>query len=355
MLERSRRDNNGLWFACNDATTCISYVQRTVWDGDQVLVEERSSGVEAVTGGAPNYGTVRYVHALGLDAPVAVLDNRFSDARVLHYNWRGLAEASSWTTGSPADNQLPGGPSTVIAWPAGEGVYFKRAMDPYAGMTRTWIGSLPSNGRDGSGMLYRRNRYYDPSSGRFTQEDPIGIAGGMNQYGFASGDPVNFSDPFGLCPTKRRCRRYTFAHLATIDVVPGDVVGEGDQLGLSGNTGRSTGPHLHYEIGNVDESGNYTADMNASPATDGCPLSTCENVKSTPAGNRCTTVGGDTECRAHSGTDIAVPRLTRVGAPAGGEVIRAGYQNEGNRRQGFGLRVTVDRVIHKEKKRQETK
>lgn len=30
--------------------------------------------------------------------------------------------------------------------------------------------------------------------------DPIGIAGGANVYGFANGDPVNFSDPFGLCP-----------------------------------------------------------------------------------------------------------------------------------------------------------
>jgi hypothetical protein len=32
--------------------------------------------------------------------------------------------------------------------------------------------------------------------------DPIGIAGGLNVYGFANGDPINFSDPFGLsaCP-----------------------------------------------------------------------------------------------------------------------------------------------------------
>jgi len=33
-----------------------------------------------------------------------------------------------------------------------------------------------------------------------TQEDPIGLAGGLNLYGFAGGDPINFSDPFGLCP-----------------------------------------------------------------------------------------------------------------------------------------------------------
>lgn len=39
---------------------------------------------------------------------------------------------------------------------------------------------------------------YDPGTGRFTQEDPIGLAGGMNLYGFAGGDPVNFSDPLGL-------------------------------------------------------------------------------------------------------------------------------------------------------------
>jgi hypothetical protein len=36
--------------------------------------------------------------------------------------------------------------------------------------------------------------------GPFTQEDPIGLAGGMNLYGFAGGDPVSYSDPFGLCP-----------------------------------------------------------------------------------------------------------------------------------------------------------
>lgn len=45
-----------------------------------------------------------------------------------------------------------------------------------------------------------RPRYLDPQSGRFTQEDPIGLAGGLNLYGFANGDPVTYSDPFGLCP-----------------------------------------------------------------------------------------------------------------------------------------------------------
>src|SRR5690606_35922313 len=48
--------------------------------------------------------------------------------------------------------------------------------------------------------------YYDPNTGQFTQEDPIGIAGGLNLYGFADGDPITYSDPFGLCPDPEPCK-----------------------------------------------------------------------------------------------------------------------------------------------------
>jgi RHS repeat-associated protein len=51
-----------------------------------------------------------------------------------------------------------------------------------------WMGSLMQDGQDASGLMFRRNRFYNPASGRLTQEDPIRLAGGVNGYGFAEGE-----------------------------------------------------------------------------------------------------------------------------------------------------------------------
>lgn len=53
---------------------------------------------------------------------------------------------------------------------------------------------------DPNGLLYMRARYYSPYLMRFTNPDPIGFSGGMNWFGYADGNPISSSDPFGLAP-----------------------------------------------------------------------------------------------------------------------------------------------------------
>ncbi len=55
--------------------------------------------------------------------------------------------------------------------------------------------------RDGNGLDFMRARYYSSDDGRYINEDPIGIAGGLNLYGYVTNDPVNYIDPSGLSPT----------------------------------------------------------------------------------------------------------------------------------------------------------
>jgi hypothetical protein len=40
--------------------------------------------------------------------------------------------------------------------------------------------------------------WYDPQTGRFLSQDPIGLAGGVNLYAYAGNNPASYSDPFGL-------------------------------------------------------------------------------------------------------------------------------------------------------------
>ncbi len=73
------------------------------------------------------------------------------------------------------------------------------------------------------------NPVYSASAGR------IIVAGQQGGYG----NMVEIDHGFGI--TTR------YAHLSNITVDVGDTVSKGEKVGLVGSTGRSTGPHLHYE------------------------------------------------------------------------------------------------------------
>ena len=119
-----------------------------------------------------------------------------------HWNWRGNADNGSVAdgAGSVVDGvreMCTGSGPTLrcvrLLFPSGMSSYARNAQ-----RQANWQGTLTEGKRDQTGALYRRNRYVDPATARFTQPDPIGLAGGLNLYGYASGDPINRSDPFGL-------------------------------------------------------------------------------------------------------------------------------------------------------------
>ncbi|WP_120716008.1 M23 family metallopeptidase [Tsuneonella amylolytica] len=61
---------------------------------------------------------------------------------------------------------------------------------------------------------------------------------------------ANWNGGYGLLVTVEHGNgvQTRFAHLSRLMVSPGQRVERGQLLGLVGSTGRSTGPHLHYEV-----------------------------------------------------------------------------------------------------------
>jgi RHS repeat-associated protein len=48
-----------------------------------------------------------------------------------------------------------------------------------------------------TGLHYNFNRYYDPQTGRYISQDPIGLAGGVNRFSYVNHNPLNSIDPTG--------------------------------------------------------------------------------------------------------------------------------------------------------------
>ena len=98
--------------------------------------------------------------------------------------------------------------STVALADSSGAIQTSYTYEPFGNTTTSGTSSNSSQftarENDSAGLYYYRSRYYSPTLQRFISEDPIGIAGGINQYAYANNDPVNLSDPGGLWPTRVR-------------------------------------------------------------------------------------------------------------------------------------------------------
>lgn len=95
----------------------------------------------------------------------------------------------------------------------------------------------------------------DPFSGRSKNHTGVDFAMKPGNPIYATGDGIVTNVKFELFGYGNQVvidhgfgYKTRYAHMKTIGVVEGMKVKRGECIGLSGNSGRSSGPHLHYEV-----------------------------------------------------------------------------------------------------------
>ncbi|MGZ8222758.1 MAG: InlB B-repeat-containing protein [Methylobacter sp.] len=156
-------------------------IQEIIWLGDLPVAVLKPSTNPAAT---PD---IYYIHADHLGTPRKI--TRPNDNRVV---WSWESEAF----GNSLPDQNPSG--------LGDFVFNLRFPGQYYDAE--------------TGLFYNYFRDYDPAKGRYIESDPIGLAGGLNTYGYASQNPIGLTDPFGLHDTTSE-QNYQVIPSTTIDIL----------------------------------------------------------------------------------------------------------------------------------------
>lgn len=152
-----------------------------LWDGDNLLAE-LSANAQGVVAQYSYYPGLDQLHALIVsDTAHYAQQDAEGNVRFLGtstYNGRRAYTYDEW-------GQLTGG------WDIGG----------FNGLDRArWKGALYVAPE--ADLYYMRARWYEPRTGRFLSEDPVGLAGGLNPYTLGSADPINLADPTGTYPCR---------------------------------------------------------------------------------------------------------------------------------------------------------
>ena len=150
----------------------------SAYDGDNLVEETDSSGAVVA----------RYEDTQNIDEPLAMLRSSTTS----YYHADGLGSITSLSSGGGS-----------IANP-----YTYDAFGKLTASTGSLVNPFRYTARESdteTGLYYYRARYYDPNSGKFLNEDPLGFMGGINKYTFVRNRPLNWVDRFGTSESNCGC------------------------------------------------------------------------------------------------------------------------------------------------------
>jgi RHS repeat-associated protein len=206
--------------------------------------------VRETAGGA----TVYYVHGSGLDEPLAGING----ATMVYYHADGLGSVLKITDAN-------GDVVHEYRYDSFGRLELGSSRHGYSFTGREWDPEIE--------LYYYRFRYYDAEGGRFINEDPIRLAGGVNLFRYVRNNPVIFVDHFGLLdPCGGRFGIYgpeAYGQLKN-GVKEGLVQEYGNQR--SAEEIEETAGELAYELGPLDASNlrdmTERKDENGNPSPD---------------------------------------------------------------------------------------
>ena len=143
-----------------------------IYDGQDVARDLNSDG-----------STVDYLNGPGIDNKLRLTDSRLAATGPLYFLQDQLGSTTALT------NSLGVAVSQIN---------YDSFGNPSAGANLTRYTYTGREFDSDTGLFYYRARWYDPKVGRFISEDPIGLAGGINQFAYVGNDPQNGKDPSGL-------------------------------------------------------------------------------------------------------------------------------------------------------------
>jgi len=216
MLDMSELQNSLLDKVQKLAKSGLDDLEKTLSRIDSTLVQvnlkDRNALAAARSKSDSGVGVGgRFIPVKDITLSDPVLNAKFREASKAVHLWEGLSDAKTMLPlGAPIKTEV-----RVTS-------HYGVRVDPFEGVPAMHMG-IDFGGQVGTPL-------YSTAPGK------VIFAGYRGDYGLT----VEISHGLGFSTL--------YAHLSRISVANGDVVEEGVKVGLAGSSGRSTAPHLHYEL-----------------------------------------------------------------------------------------------------------